>query len=534
MRFEREVSPCSHIIRFENARGTNKGGSMHEHHPPDPAVVGQWEPVQYRFQHLPIHSALLHTGKVLGFGGSGNDRLYLHNPHPAELFDPATGAITPVNQPLEGDLFCAGHTQLADGRLLVAGGTSGYDEKFLGFIPLPPFRGLNQTYIFDPVSEQWQRVENMGYGRWYPTLVMLADGRIFNIAGLTEHFPWAFLRAAEVYSAGGWQHWHHADAWMPLYPRLHLFPPDGNLFYAGSYNTHYTFPFLLNFFPTSILNVATGKWKHIGLPRQSQREEGTSVLLPLLPSENYRPRVLLIGGGTSSGTSTTNQVEMIDLWAEKPTWQPVESMKHGRYYNYAMLLPDRNIMVLGGRSGTKQPHDHPSAVAGEVQHDPLAILEPEMFHIDHGHWHSLAPMTVDRLYHSNALLLPDGRVFVAGSNPIPSVNELRIEIYHPPYLFKGARPEITSVPAQAAYGASFEIESPAASEIDEVALIRLSVTTHCLNTDQRYVGLAIHSRAGNKLTVQVPQNPSVAPPGYYMLFILRAGVPSVAKFIRLA
>src|SRR3990172_1032516 len=120
----------------------------------DPARSGAWQAIQHRFKHLPVHIALLHTGKVLAFGGSGNDPDQLSNPFPAELWDPATGERKSLDQPLAGDLFCAGHATLADGRLLVAGGTHHYDRKISG-LTVVPFTGLDQAYLFDPLSETW-------------------------------------------------------------------------------------------------------------------------------------------------------------------------------------------------------------------------------------------------------------------------------------------------------------------------------------------------------------------------------------------
>src|SRR5574341_1533243 len=142
---------------------------------------------------------------------------------------------------------------------------------------------------------------------------------------------------------------------------------------------------------------------------------------------------------------------------------------------------------------------------------------------------------VDRLYHSSAILLPDGRVMAVGSNPVSKVNELRIEIYRPPYLFQGPRPAIQDAPAQVAYGQEVAIRSAQAGQVEEVALIHPASTTHCLTTDQRYVGLAITRRDPDTLRVQIPPNPNLAPPGYYMLFLVsRDGVPSEARFVRLA
>lgn len=501
-----------------------------------PEERGEWEPVEHRFGHLPIHVALLHTGKVLAFAGSANDETRLRNPYPAELFDPEAGTVEVVDQELAGDLFCVGHAFLADGRLLVAGGTHRYDGEFdlAGLISLPPFSGLDHAYVFDPASERWTRVEDTDAGRWYPTLVTLGDGSVVAAAGFTKYPPWVVLRRFERYTPGeGWEVLRGAGRWLPLYPRLHLLP-DGSVFYAGSYNTHYTFPFTLRSFPTARLDLETREWTEYGLPGEAEREEGASVLLPLRPEEGYRARVLLAGGGTPTGEEPVADAEVMDFGETRPRWQPIDPMEHARYYAYAVLLPDGTVFVMGGRSG---PKGHLHGIDhldddGAVPSVPGAVHEPELFDPETGTWTTLAPMTVDRLYHSNALLLPDGRVMTAGSNPERRVDERRIELYRPPYLFRGPRPVVEAVPDAVCYGQRFDVRTPDATDVDDVVLVRQSSTTHCLNTDQRLVGVRILGREDGSLSLEAPGNPNVAPPGYYMLFLLRAGVPSKAPFVR--
>ena len=157
-----------------------------------------------------------------------------------------------------------------------------------------------------------------------------------------------------------------------------------------------------------------------------------------------------------------------------------------------------------------------------------------------------------RLYHSTALLLPDARVMVMGSNPGSRGDyEPAIEIYTPAYLFDPsdqlittARPSISSVaPASGVlgYAAPFSVTYTSASAISAAVLVRPGSSTHTLDMDQRVIVLCSPTAPGNACTgtagtlnLQTPPNGNIAPPGYYMLFLLdSAGVPSVARFVRL-
>jgi hypothetical protein len=482
----------------------------------------------------------MHTGKVLAFGGSGNDPAFFKEPHYAEVFDPASNrGPAVVEQELESDVFCAGHCFLPDGRLLVAGGTRKYDGNF-PVAGLPPFRGAKESYLFDPKSERWTRAPDMGHGRWYPTLCQLADGRVVAVAGLAAYPPGWMLRAVEVFEPDlGWVPLRGASRWMPLYPRLHLLP-DGQVFYSGSFNTHLIFPFFLGAFPTATLRTSPAGWKVIGRPLDAQREEGACVLLTLEPPK-YHARVLMIGGGTRGGERTTNKVEMIDLSEAQPKWGYRRSMKYPRYYCYSSLLPDGKVLILGGHVGRhgmgKSPGvmPMPSVQRGApraIPHNPNAVMAAELYDPATDLWTELAPMTVERVYHSNAILLPDARVMMAGSNPMRTQNEKRIEIFEPPYLHSGPRPVIEKCPKQATYGGAFKIELDDAAAVDTVVLMRPSAQTHCLDPEVRRVVLHERERTPRSITVEAPPDPNIAPPGYYMVFALANGVPSKAPFVR--
>ncbi len=195
----------------------------------------------------------------------------------------------------------------------------------------------------------------------------------------------------------------------------------------------------------------------------------------------------------------------------------------------AVLLPDGKVLVVGGSS---------KGHAGNAAADP--VLFAEIYDTTTEKFSGLCSMNTPRVYHATAILLPDARVLMMGkdrplNSPPYDYPEYRAEFFSPPYLFAGTRPTIAAVPSTANYNSNFNISTNDASSIQSVALLRPSSLTHSNNMGQRYVGLTIISRRSFSLAVQSPPNGNIAPPGDYMLFIVNGlGVPSVAKFIRMA
>jgi hypothetical protein len=163
------------------------------------------------------------------------------------------------------------------------------------------------------------------------------------------------------------------------------------------------------------------------------------------------------------------------------------------------------------------------------------VLEAEIFDPSTGTFAVTPPMQFPRQYHSVAVLLPDGRVLCAGGvDPTNTVerDQRQMEVFSPPYLAMGARPQVTGAPAAAAYGATVTVTTPDAADIASVVLIRLNSVTHHTDAGHRWIKLAFAATATG-VDVQLPVTAAIAPPGHYMLFLVNgSGVPSEAAFLR--
>jgi len=470
--------------------------------PPLPAaaqsdVTGEWRMLSATSPINPIHVALLRTGKVLIASGSENDPT--HTTFRSAVWDPRTGAFSVTEIPW--DLFCNGMSQLADGRILIVGGNLQYN----------PFRGLKTTTIFEPTSETYIQVQDMARGRWYPSNTLLGDGKTVTFSGWLENAG-VPNRAVEIYDvASGWSPELVAPWTPPLYPWMHLLP-NGRVFVSGSQPGSHVF------------DPASRAWTlDVARTRYGQdRRYGSSVLLPLRPDDGYRPRVMIMGGNNPA----TATAEVIDLGAATPAWRSLPPMSAPRIEMNAVLLPTGKVLALGG-----------SAVDNDAS---TASRRADLFDPETETWANAGTAAVPRLYHSVALLLPDATVWTAGSNPFQGAWDNRMEIYSPPYLFTrdstgrvipAPRPTISSAPARVGYNASFTVSSSSAADIAQVVLVRPGSNTHAFDFDQRLVELRF-TASGTTLNVTSPPNANVAPPGYYMLFVInRAGTPSVARFV---
>lgn len=472
--------------------------------------TGQWwptppaTPAPFQIQAIHAHLLPVGTGKVLFWPKS--DEPY--------LWDIATNTFTAA--PISGhNIFCSGHAFLPGGKLLVTGGHK------------TNYEGISEASKYDPFplpAGSWTAVDPMNDARWYPTTTALPNGEALVISGEISNNNYND-EPQVFYGASSWRSLTNAPRKLPYYPYMFV-APSGKVFRAGpNAGTRY-----LN-------TVGTGDWDDPVRPISNfgTRNWGSAVM--------YEPGKILLMGGTKCdfyGTCTygpTNTAEIIDLNSATPTWTDTDPMPSGgRKLHNATLLANGKVFVTGGSRGPEKVNDKSSADS--------AALECEIWNPDTEAWSVKPSLKTFRGYHSIALLLPDGRVLSAGGNYAGpdgdgSLKETA-EIYSPPYLFSGnspaTRPTITSVPANGInYGQSFFVETPnAATSISKINFLALGSVTHGFNMGQRLVKLTTFSQGSGGLNVTAPANSKLAPPGYYMLFILNNnGVPSVAKFIKL-
>jgi galactose oxidase-like protein/Big-like domain-containing protein len=496
------------VLGFSAAGASVSANAVNLQPLPPEATTGRWDaPVQWDI--VPLHMSLLPSGKILAWGRNEYPSGLMGQPR---LWDPTSGAPGAATE-VDADtmLFCAGHALMADGNLMVSGGHKLDD------------RGLDVTHIFDWQTERWNDtpLPKMAKGRWYPTVTTLADGRLVTIAG--KDTAKKVVTIPEVWESDHWVQLTGASLTLPYYPRDFVDPKNGRVFMAGER--------VQSRWLDVDANGGAGQW--IGGPAHKwgfNRDYGSAVMYD-------EGKIMYVGGGGYTGWDTpdptspvpTASAEIIDLKASAPSWSYTGSMAQPRRHLNATVLPDGKVLVTGGVSGGGF-NDLASAVHTAELWDPA----------NPGTWTPLAANSVDRAYHSVSILLPDGTVLhgASGDANIPGTNtpytpQRNHEIFHPPYLFRGARPVISDAPTDVtANGAAFQVVTPNAAQVTAVRWIHLGAVTHSFDQSARANTLAF-TRQGDGVSVTAPSSANSAPPGHYLLFILnRNGVPSTGRIIR--
>ena len=496
---------CGSLLMSTQSAGVDSTKSTDPAPQSSPQDVGVWENATTFPEFVAIHMHLLPNGKVLLWQDDNQPTTRVGTHTVARVWDPNSGVITDVNV-TNRNLFCSGHAFLPDGRLFVAGGHDTRDGD-----------GITDSFIFDSSNNTWtQMTPQMTQGRWYPSAVTVGNGEIVVVAGIDTVGNNSTPDVWETNSGGGWRRLTNATISLATYPYMHL-APNGKVFISGpELTTRYLDTAGSGALSTVANRVAGGPERH----------DGASVMYDV-------GKVLILGGANpvppppAPTPSPVNTAETIDLNQPSPIWSSVGSMAHARKHVNATILPDGKVLVTGGTN--LQGSSAAEADGG--------ILAAEMWNPATGNFTTMASMANKRLYHSTAILLPDGRVLSAGGGRPGVIDYKNAEFYSPPYLFTtngnpAVRPTIDSHLSKAVRpGQQIFVTTPEASSITDVTLIPLSSVTHSRNMNQRFNRLSFTQGMGG-LTVTMPANSNVCPPGYYMLFLLNSnGVPSVARII---
>lgn len=451
--------------------------------------VGLWGSVINWTPHIPVTAATLPDGRLLTFASNqrttfpvGAEFTY------AAVWDPKTGIFTEINNNRH-DMFCGGTVLLPDGRLLVNGGRN----------------TTRLSSIFDWRTNTWTAIANMNDGRWYNTSVALTDGSVFTVTGdggtnTTER--WTAATGWTRFSNINWATVVGLPGYVTRWHPLVVVAPDGRLFHGG---------------PTRQMNwiTTTGNgsltFSGVNVPGTQYPKEGCFAMYD-------EGRILVAGGSSttnsnpsdsSTGTST-NLAFTIDIRSGTPVVTQTAPMKYARQFVNSVILPNGEVMALGGNT------------SGLKFNDTGSILSPEIWNPTTGQWREVTDMSVPRNYHSLALLLPDGRVWSGGGGLSGNSADHRDgQIYTPPMLFAAdgslaVRPVISQAPSYISTGTVFTVQ--ATPGLKKFSFIKMSSQTHSMNTDLRYLTLPFTETSPGIYSVTAHANLNVMTPGYWMLF----------------
>ena len=475
----------------------------------EPSLYGEWGPV-IQWPEIAISAASLPDGRILTWSSTETNAFpssteFTH----ASVFDPTDESFITVDSNFH-DMFCAGISMLENGQIVASGGNP-HD---------------NRTSMFDPATLSWNALSNMIDRRWYGANITLPNNKIFSTfakqsGDRSEMYDpatdtWTATPNATMATLVSEQNAINAAAnptgaftqewWAHI-----AVAPQGDVFQGGPTQTWHRFD-PIGGAPNVVLGQPIG---------DTPRMYGNAVTYD-------EGKVLLVGGGDRRSTTPTsvNHVYRVDLNGPAPVVTTGAPMNFPRALSNTVMLPDGKALVIGGNTVAK------------IFSDQGSVLPAEMYDPATDTWTVLDSLTIPRNYHSTALLMKDGRVLAAGGGACGgcSANHLDGQIFSPPYLFESddtpaVRPTYsfqTTGPAQVQAGDDLVVN--AGSDVTSWSIVRLSGTTHHLNTDQRFLPVASVDNADGTHTLTFPSNPNTLIVGYYWLFALDAdGTPSIAE-----
>nr|XP_043639818.1 aldehyde oxidase GLOX-like [Erigeron canadensis] len=528
------------------------------------SIDGKWELLHENIGISPMHMQLLHNDKVVMFDrtdfGPSNISLPLnrcrYDPFDyvlqkdctahSILYDIRANTFRPLS--IRTDTWCSSGAVLANGTLVQTGGYNNGDHTIRTMVPCD-----NETC-------DW--VELSGYlmePRWFSTDQLLPDGRIIIIGGRRQ-FSYEFYPSS---SPTFFTTFFNSSSFLMdflrdttdgitennLYPFVHLLP-DGNLFIFVNVRSA----------------VIDYKQNHVvknlppipGNDPRSYPNSGSSVLLPLDENKSVEPEVMVCGGAPRGAYSNIKHTRTFDravstcgrikVADENPNWE-MENMPIERVMGDMVILPNGDVIIINGAGAGTAGWDN--------ARDP--VTRPVIYHPNgspNTRFSVMQPTSRARLYNSVAILVTDGRVLVAGSNPNPSYNftdvqfptDLSLEAFLPPYLdaeYNRLRPDIVSLDAEVMgykkpLMVTFTVKEFLKLARVTVRIIAPSFTTHSLGMNQRMVVLKevrnatfIKESLVKIYTIMVvgPSTAEIAPSGYYLLYLVHGGIPSPGMWV---
>ncbi|WP_155897391.1 RICIN domain-containing protein [Aureimonas ureilytica] len=473
-------------------------------------VEGRWTDV-LAWPRIPIHMALLPDGKVATFGATpqgGQGGLDI------DIWTPGlgVGADAHVTLPngINVDTFCAGLVLSSwSGDLVAVGGATGDGSSTL------------KASRFSYKTRTLTAMEAVKYPRWYSTTTTLPDGRIIVNGGVVPYSNSAdATTTAELYTPGqGWraltgttQARQPASDTERRYWFPHVFATANNKVFVIAGKVMYQLGY--------DGNGSVGNFQAFNGPNWG----GTSTAVMFAPR-----KVIQFGGGWTmndegAAPPGSKSSSIIDFSTYPYKVSQTGSMSFGRHWLTGTVLPTGEVLATGGAEGNNATTN--VAYAAE-------IWNPQT-----GQWRTGASMKIPRLYHSTALLLPDGRILSGGGGAPGPVYGNNAEIYSPPYLFAAdgspaPRPTIATEPGTIRLGQTLQVKAGGDRPIARFTMIKTGAVTHGFNTDQRFLEVPF-TKTADGYALRITNDGVDATPGYYLFFALDdAGVPSVGKMMRI-
>ncbi len=470
----------------------------------NPALYGEWGAVT-AWPFAFASAANLPDGRILAWGGNVLRNFHGGTFTHGAIWDPSNGQFTNADHPTHA-LFCGTPVMLEDGRVFVAGGDKSNASS-----------SVNRTSTFDYRTQAWTRIDDLAVGRWYNGAVALPNGQVFSALGepgsaypelWTQGAGWSYLNGASLQTAVlNYPSKTEPKNWLP---HLHL-APNGKIFHSGhTPQMHYIDPTGNG----SVTPVA-------GLVNDWNTANSPSVL--------YDEGKVLQAGGTLYDTynTSTGKSAVFDLNGGIPSRTLNSNMLFPRVFHNQVVLPNGEVMVIGGNN------------TGLKFDDVGSQMTPEIWNPATQTWRPVADIAVPRNYHGVALLMTDGRVWSGGGGLCDCLaDHPDSQVFSPPYLFNSdgslaTRPVISNAPGLVSYGRTIDVA--ATPGLSKFSLVRMSSTTHALNSDMRFLNVPFTEASSGNYRLTLHTNPNVMVPGYWMLFALNGqGVPSVAKVLRVS